>query len=48
MTDFARLLSVLFDAKIEYILVGGVAATAHGSSSTYSDLGNIWSRVLVP
>ena len=38
MTDFARLLTVLSDAQIDYVLVGGVAATAHGSSRLTQDI----------
>lgn len=32
MTDFERLLSVLTGADVEFIVIGGFAATAHGSA----------------
>lgn len=32
MTDYAGLLKILTDSKIEYVVVGGVAAKAHGSA----------------
>ncbi len=44
MTDFARLLSVLSNARIEYVLVGGVAATAHGSSRLTQDVDVVYRR----
>ena len=31
MTDYARLLRTLSDANVDFIVVGGVAATVHGS-----------------
>lgn len=44
MTDFARLLRVLSDAQIDYVLVGGVAATAHGSSRLTQDVDIVYQR----
>ena len=38
MTDFAGLLRALAAAGVEYILVGGAAATAHGSSRLTQDV----------
>jgi len=38
MTDFAALLKVLTDAKVGFIIVGGAAATAHGSARLTQDL----------
>lgn len=32
MTDFLRLLRILSDAAVEFIVIGGFAATAHGSA----------------
>jgi len=34
MTDFKALLRALADGGVEFILVGSVAATVHGSSPT--------------
>ena len=44
MTDFARLLKVLSDAQIHYVLVGGVAATAHGASRLTQDIDVVYRR----
>ena len=44
MTDFAGLLTALVSAKVEFILVGGVAATAHGSPRLTSDLDIVYAR----
>ena len=33
MTDFARLLRALVDGGVEFVIIGGMAATAHGSAS---------------
>ena len=38
MTDFKRLLRALVDDEVEFILVGGMAAAAHGSSRDTRDL----------
>ena len=38
MTDFAALLRCLSEAGVEYILVGGAAATAHGSARLTQDV----------
>lgn len=38
MTQLERLLRALTDAGVEYIIVGGVAARAHGSSRLTDDL----------
>lgn len=44
MTDFKALLVALVGSKVEFILVGGVAATAHGSAHLTSDLDVVYSR----
>jgi hypothetical protein len=44
MTDFPALLRVLGEAGVEYILVGGVAATAHGSARLTADLDIVYRR----
>lgn len=38
MKGLARLLAVLHDAKVEFIIVGGIAATAHGSARLTQDI----------
>jgi hypothetical protein len=37
MTDFEKLVSVLSDGRVDFIIVGGLAATAHGSARTRGD-----------
>ena len=44
MTDFAGLFEALVSADVEFILVGGVAATAHGSPRLTSDLDIVYAR----
>ncbi len=44
MSDLARLIRSLADARVEFIVVGGVAANAHGSSRLTSDLDVVYSR----
>jgi hypothetical protein len=44
MTDFAALFRMLAEAQIEFILVGGAAATAHGSSRLTADLDVVYRR----
>ena len=43
-TDFEGLISVLAQAQVEFIVVGGVAATAHGSARLTSDLDIVYQR----
>jgi len=43
MTDFRTLLEVLAQAGVELIVVGGVAAAAHGSARLTADLDR-WRR----
>ena len=44
MTDFARLLAVLAGARVEFIIIGGFAATAHGSAHVTVDLDAVYRR----
>lgn len=44
MTDFAGLLRALTEAGVEFIVVGGAAATAHGSSLLTLDLDVVYRR----
>ena len=44
MTDFARLLAALVQAEVRFILVGGVAATAHGSARLTQDVDIVYER----
>lgn len=44
MTDFAGLLRALAEAGIEFILVGGAAATAHGSVRLTLDVDVVYRR----
>ena len=44
MTDFARLLSLLAGSSVEFIVIGGYAATAHGSAHVTVDLDLVYRR----
>ena len=44
MTDFRALLSLLAGAQVEFIIVGGAAATAHGSARLTQDLDAVYRR----
>ncbi len=44
VTDFARLLGTLAQQSVEYVLVGGVAATAHGSARLTQDVDVVYAR----
>ncbi|HVT45244.1 MAG TPA: hypothetical protein VMT00_12745 [Thermoanaerobaculia bacterium] len=44
MVDFRGLLSALVGAEVELILVGGVAATLHGSSRLTTDVDVVYRR----
>ena len=43
-TDFAGLLRRLLDARVEFILVGGVAAIVHGSARATFDVDVVYQR----
>lgn len=44
MTDFERLIAVLTRSGVEFIVIGGFAATAHGSAHVTVDLDVVYSR----
>ena len=44
MTDFRALLSALTGAGVEFLIVGGAAATAHGASRLTLDLDVVYRR----
>jgi hypothetical protein len=44
VTDFGALLRVLFDAGVEFIVIGGVAGVAHGSARLTRDLDVVYAR----
>jgi hypothetical protein len=44
ITDFGALLQTLVDAGVDFILVGGLAASAHGSARFTTDLDVVYSR----
>jgi hypothetical protein len=44
MTDFEALLGALVASRVEFIIVGGAAATAHGSARLTNDLDIVYSR----
>src|SRR5690349_7955498 len=44
MTDYARVLRVLTDSAVEFVLIGGVAANLHGSARATFDVDVVYSR----
>lgn len=44
MTDFEKLLRILTEGGVEFIVVGGVAAVAHGSARLTQDLDLVYAR----
>lgn len=44
MTDFRALLEILSRAQVEFIVIGGAAATAHGSARLTVDLDIVYRR----
>jgi hypothetical protein len=44
VTDFERLLTALTNAGVEFIVIGGFAATAHGSAHVTVDLDVVYGR----
>lgn len=44
MTNFPRLLEALVSGGVEFIIIGGVAATAHGSAHVTVDLDIVYRR----
>jgi hypothetical protein len=44
MTDFRRLITLLVSSSVEFIIVGGAAAIAHGSARLTEDLDIVYKR----
>ncbi|MGI9039453.1 MAG: nucleotidyltransferase, partial [Gemmatimonadota bacterium] len=44
MTDFEALLGALVEGGVEFIIVGGVAATVHGSARLTQDIDVVYAR----
>ena len=44
MIDFPGLLRALVDSRVQFIIVGGAAATAHGAARLTQDLDIVYSR----
>ncbi len=44
MTDLGRLLAALVDAGVDFIVVGGAAATAHGAARLTQDIDVVYAR----
>lgn len=44
MTDFGRLLAALVNGGVEFIIIGGMAAMAHGSAHVTVDLDIVYRR----
>ena len=44
MTDFERLFAALVNGGVEFIVIGGMAATAHGSAHVTVDLDIVYRR----
>jgi len=44
MTDFRGLITLLANSRVEFIIVGGAAATAHGSARLTRDLDIVYRR----
>ena len=44
MTDFAGIIRCLSDAQVDFILIGGVAATVHGSARLTQDVDVVYAR----
>jgi hypothetical protein len=44
VSDLARLIRALADARVEFILIGGLAANAHGSARVTTDVDVSYSR----
>jgi hypothetical protein len=44
MTDFRQLIPLLVNSQVEFVIVGGAAATAHGSARLTEDLDVVYRR----
>jgi hypothetical protein len=47
VSDLARLVRTLADARVDFIIVGGLAANAHGSARLTTDVDAVYSRTPV-
>ena len=46
MTDFAGVIRTLVDGRVDFIIVGGVAASVHGSARLTRDVDVVYARTL--
>ena len=44
ITDYARILRILTESGVEFVLIGGVAANLHGSARATYDVDVVYSR----
>ncbi len=44
MTDFEALLKLLTESKVDFVVIGGVAAASHGSARSTNDLDIVYAR----
>lgn len=44
MTDYRELIGALAEAEVEFVLVGGLAATVHGSARLTQDVDVVYAR----
>ncbi|KPK03288.1 MAG: hypothetical protein AMS20_10955, partial [Gemmatimonas sp. SG8_28] len=44
MTDFEQLIGALVGAEVEFLVVGGLAATVHGSARLTQDVDVVYAR----
>jgi len=44
MTDFEQLIATLTQGRVEFVIVGGLAATAHGSARLTQDVDVVYAR----
>ncbi len=44
MTDFEALLKLLTESKVDFVVIGGVAASSHGSARSTNDLDVVYAR----
>lgn len=44
MTDYGKIIGVLVSGRVDFIIVGGAAATAHGAARLTEDLDIVYSR----
>ena len=46
MTDYRKALDTLRGGRVRFIVIGGVAATAHGSAQLTNDLDVVYARAV--